>query len=81
MFASEHFDVSPDIVTIAKGIASGMPLAATIARADVMTWPQGRTPPRLAAIRFRLRGIDNDELLEESLVQNAARMGATCWTA
>jgi hypothetical protein len=30
-----------DIVTIAKGIASGMPLGVTAARADVMTWPPG----------------------------------------
>ena len=34
MFASEHFGVEPDIVTLAKGIASGMPLGVTIARAE-----------------------------------------------
>ena len=41
MFASEHFDAVPDIVALAKGIASGMPLSATIARADIMDWPPG----------------------------------------
>ncbi|MBV9678359.1 MAG: aminotransferase class III-fold pyridoxal phosphate-dependent enzyme, partial [Acidobacteriaceae bacterium] len=41
MFASEHFGVAPDIVTLAKGIASGMPLCATIARAEVMNWTPG----------------------------------------
>ena len=41
MWASEHFDVVPDILAVAKGIASGMPLGATIARADLMTWPPG----------------------------------------
>jgi 4-aminobutyrate aminotransferase len=77
MFASEHFGVSPDIVTIAKGIASGMPLAATVARADVMTWPPGAhastfggNPVSIAA------ALTTIELLEEELVQNAARLGA-----
>ena len=41
MWASEHFDVVPDILAVAKGIASGMPLGATVARADLMTWPPG----------------------------------------
>src|SRR5438445_8174629 len=34
MFASDHFGVVPDIFTVAKGIASGLPLGATVARAD-----------------------------------------------
>jgi 4-aminobutyrate aminotransferase len=40
-WAIEHFEVEPDIVTIAKGIASGMPLGACLARKSVMTWPRG----------------------------------------
>lgn len=40
-WAMEHFDVEPDIVTSAKGIASGMPLGAIIARENVMQWPPG----------------------------------------
>jgi len=36
MFAVEHFDVQPDMITLAKGIASGMPLSAVVGRADVM---------------------------------------------
>jgi 4-aminobutyrate aminotransferase len=43
-FASEHFDFVPDIMAAAKGIASGLPLGATIARADLMNWPRARTP-------------------------------------
>ncbi len=77
MFASEHFEVSPDIVTLAKGIASGLPLAATVARADVMTWPPGAhastfggNPVSIAA------ALTTIELLEEELVENAARIGA-----
>ncbi len=77
MFASEHFGVTPDIVTLAKGIASGMPLAATVARAEVMNWPPGAhastfggNPVSIAA------ALATIELLEESLIANAAAMGA-----
>src|SRR5688500_10770207 len=41
MFAAEHFGVKADIVAVAKGIASGLPLSVTAARADVMNWPPG----------------------------------------
>jgi 4-aminobutyrate aminotransferase len=40
-FACEHDGVVPDIITVAKGIASGMPLGAIIARADIMKWQPG----------------------------------------
>ncbi|MDO9347663.1 MAG: aminotransferase class III-fold pyridoxal phosphate-dependent enzyme, partial [Anaerolineales bacterium] len=40
-WAIEHFEVEPDIVTAAKGIASGLPLGAAIARKSVMDWPRG----------------------------------------
>lgn len=41
-FASEHFGVVPDIMTVAKGIASGMPLSAVAARKEIMEkWPKG----------------------------------------
>jgi 4-aminobutyrate aminotransferase len=77
MFASEHFDAVPDIVTLAKGIASGLPLAATVARADVMNWPPGAHASTFGgnpvAIEAALATI---ELLEESLIENAAKIGA-----
>jgi 4-aminobutyrate aminotransferase len=42
MFATEHHQISPDIMTMAKGIASGFPIAAIGARADLMDrWPVG----------------------------------------
>lgn len=41
MFASEHFDVIPDIITIAKGIASGLSLGITVANAKIMNWESG----------------------------------------
>ena len=40
-WAVEHAGVEPDIITIAKGIASGMPIGAFVARDDVWTWPPG----------------------------------------
>jgi len=76
MFASEHFGVTPDIVTLAKGIASGMPLSATIARAEIMNWPPGAhastfggNPVSIAA------ALTTVELLEESLLENSRLMG------
>jgi 4-aminobutyrate aminotransferase len=76
MFAMEHFDVEPDIVATAKGIASGMPLGVCSARAEVMDWPPGAhastfggNPVSCAA------AIATIKLLRESLVQNAAEVG------
>lgn len=41
MFASEHFGVMPDVFCVAKGLGSGMPIGAIVARESVMTWPRG----------------------------------------
>jgi 4-aminobutyrate aminotransferase-like enzyme len=41
MFAIEHFGIVPDIMALAKGIASGMPLGALVARANIMNWEAG----------------------------------------
>ena len=41
MWAIQHWDVEPDILLTAKGIASGMPIGAMIAKADVMSWGPG----------------------------------------
>lgn len=41
MFAIEHYDVVPDVIVTAKGLSSGMPLGALIARDEVMTWGRG----------------------------------------
>jgi len=77
MWASEHFHLTPDIMAVAKGIASGLPLGATVARADLMKWPPGAhastfggNPVACAAALVTI------ELLEEELIDNAARMGA-----
>jgi 4-aminobutyrate aminotransferase len=77
MFASEHFGLEPDIMAIAKGIASGLPLGATVARAGVMEWKPGAhastfggNPVSVAA------SLATIELLEQELIENAARVGA-----
>src|SRR5262249_27196157 len=41
LYAYEHWNIEPDIVCLAKGIASGMPLGAMVARSSVMDWPSG----------------------------------------
>jgi 4-aminobutyrate aminotransferase len=76
MFGIEHFGIQPDIVTAAKGVASGLPLGVTTARAEVMSWPPGAhastfggNPVSCAAA---LATID---LLRGSLMQNAAEVG------
>jgi 4-aminobutyrate aminotransferase len=76
MFATEHFDIKADIVTIAKGIASGLPLGVTCARADLMDWPPGAhastfggNPVACAAALATIR------LLRERYVANAAQVG------
>jgi 4-aminobutyrate aminotransferase len=77
MFASDHFGLRADIVNIAKGIASGLPLGVTCARADVMSWPPGAhastfggNPVSCAAANATIK------LLKDSLVANAATVGS-----
>ncbi len=76
MFASEHFGLKADIVNIAKGIASGLPLGVTCARAAVMDWPPGAhastfggNPVSCAAANATIA------LLKGGLVDNAAVVG------
>jgi 4-aminobutyrate aminotransferase len=77
MFACEHFDLQPDVVTIAKGVASGMPLGVAAARGDIMNWPPGThastfggNPVSCAAALATIK------LLRDTLVKNAETVGA-----
>jgi 4-aminobutyrate aminotransferase len=77
MFASDHHDLRPDIMCLAKGIASGLPMGACVARADLMDWKPGAhastfggNPVALAA------ALKTIELLEGGLVSNSAEVGA-----
>jgi 4-aminobutyrate aminotransferase len=76
MWAVQHWGVEPDILLTAKGIASGMPIAGMIAKAEIMTWTPGThgstyggNPLACAAL------IETVRLLEDGLVENAAVRG------
>jgi 4-aminobutyrate aminotransferase len=76
MFACEHWGVEPDILCVAKGIASGMPLGAMIAREEISTWTRsshgstfGGNPVACAAALATLN------LIKDGLVQNAGEVG------
>jgi len=75
-WAFEHWNVEPDIVCSAKGIASGMPLGAVIARKSVMTWGRGAQGSTYGgnplACAAALATID---LLENGMIDNAATIG------
>src|SRR5918994_1376948 len=77
MFAIEHFGVEPDVVTVAKGVASGLPLGVTVARSEFMAWPPGAhastfggNPVSCAA------SLATIKLLKDRLMANAAEVGA-----
>ena len=77
MFAIEQWGVVPDIITLAKGIASGMPLGATIARSDLMSWEPGThastfggNPVASAA------GLATIRLIRDRYLDNVNRMGS-----
>ncbi|MFN2545229.1 MAG: aminotransferase class III-fold pyridoxal phosphate-dependent enzyme [Actinomycetota bacterium] len=77
MWAVEHWGVEPDVVLAGKGIASGLPLGATIARAELMRWEVGAhgstyggNPVACAAA---LATID---LIERELCENADKVGS-----
>ncbi|MFN2399967.1 MAG: acetyl ornithine aminotransferase family protein [Gemmatimonadaceae bacterium] len=76
MFALEHEGVEPDVLLTAKGLGSGMPIGAIIAREDIMRWESGShgstfggNPVCCAAALATL------DLVEERLVANARLMG------
>ena len=83
MWAVEHWGVEPDILLVAKGIASGMPLGAMVARAEIMeSWSigahgstYGGNPVACAA------ALATIELLEGGLVENAAVRGEQAMAA
>lgn len=76
MFAIEHWDVEPDIITVAKGIASGMPLGAMIARADLMDWEPGSHANTFGGNPLACAAaLETINLLEKKLLKNAQIVG------
>ena len=75
-WAIEHSGVEPDIVCMAKGIASGMPLGVCMTRAEIMNWVPGShastfggNPVSIAA------ALATMDLLERELIANAGKVG------
>jgi 4-aminobutyrate aminotransferase len=76
-WAIEHADVEPDIVTTAKGIASGMPIGAFIARESVWTWPPGAHGSTFAGNPVcAAAGLATLDIIESEGLANAKSMGA-----
>lgn len=76
MFAIEHWGVEPDVIAVAKGIASGIPLGAIIARSELVDWGPGAhastfggNPVACAA------ALETIHLLEKKLMRNAGAVG------
>ena len=77
MFASDHYDLKADIVCMAKGIASGLPLGACVARADLMDWKPGAHASTFGGNPVcAASALKTIEILERELVQNSAEVGA-----
>jgi 4-aminobutyrate aminotransferase len=76
MFAMEHFDVVPDIMALAKGIASGLPLGAMVARSEIMDWEAGSHASTFGGNPISCAAaLTTIELLEGPLMKNAAEQG------
>lgn len=76
MFAMEHFGVTPDMIALAKGIASGMPLGAMIARSDIMDWEAGSHASTFGGNPVSCRAaLATIKLLQENLMDNASVQG------
>jgi len=75
-WACQHAGIEPDIVCTAKGIASGMPLSAMIARASVMNWTPGGHASTFGGNPVCIASsLATIKLVEEGYMANAARMG------
>src|SRR5207248_6511562 len=77
MFAIEHAGARPDMIAMAKGIASGLPLGVASARRDLMAWPPGAHASTFGGIPVSCAAaIVTLRLLKERLIANAAEVGA-----
>jgi 4-aminobutyrate aminotransferase len=76
MFAIEHFKVEADIMALAKGIASGLPLGAMMAPADIMDWEAGSHASTFGGNPLSCQAaMATIDLLEKKLMDNAIRQG------
>ncbi len=76
MFAMEHFGVAADIMALAKGIASGMPLGAMVARADIMDWTAGSHASTFGGNPLSCQAaLTTIRLVQQGLMANADEQG------
>jgi len=76
MFAIEHWGIEPDIICTAKGLASGLPLGAVIAKANLMSWVPGSHGSTFGGNPVAcVAALETIKLLEEGLIDNAAKTG------
>ena len=76
MFAMDHWGIEPDMICLAKGIASGLPLGAMIAKANVMDWPAGSHASTFGGNPVSCRAsLATIELLEREYIANADERG------
>jgi 4-aminobutyrate aminotransferase len=76
MMAIEHWGVVPDIIALAKGIASGMPLGATVSQSEVMDWVPGSHASTFGGNPISCEAaLTTIELLQEGLIENASQLG------
>lgn len=76
-FAIEHWKVEPDIICIAKSIASGLPLGATVAKAELMDWESGTHASTFGGnpVSCTVALAVIDVIKEEKLLENATKQG------
>jgi 4-aminobutyrate aminotransferase len=76
MFAVEHFGVVPDVICLAKGIASGMPLGAIVAKDVLMDWPPGSHASTFGGNPVSCRAaLATMDLIEGGMMANAHERG------
>jgi len=77
MFAIDHSGVRPDIMCLAKGLGSGMPIGACVARDNVMDWHKGAHASTFGGNPVALTAaIKTIELLQGGMIDNARDVGA-----
>ncbi len=75
-WAIEQFGIEPDIVCVGKGIASGVPLGAMIARKSLVTWPKGAHGNTFGGNPLAcVAALATMDLIEDEYMRNATQMG------
>jgi len=76
-FAVEHWQVAPDIICLAKGIASGLPIGIMLARHDVLVWEPGAHGTTFGGNPLScVAALETIELLQNGLIDNAGQVGS-----